>query len=108
MKINKSTYLLVCLIEECAEVIQRACKAIRFGLTDVEPGQPLSNRERVETELVDLQAVIQLNQREDNIALFLERKYITHLTKKFIKVGRYMKYSQQKGMLDSTDLDHKE
>jgi len=38
------------LAEECAEVSQRATKALRFGLTDPkgsEPDQPYTNQERL-------------------------------------------------------------
>lgn len=51
---------LVLLIEECAEVTQRATKAIRFGLEEVQAGQDLTNRERLERELIDLAVAIGL------------------------------------------------
>lgn len=50
--------LLTILIEECAEVIQRATKAQRFGLTEVQPGQPLSNSTRLAHEIGDLFEVV--------------------------------------------------
>jgi NTP pyrophosphatase (non-canonical NTP hydrolase) len=37
--------------EECAEVIQILSKIKRFGFDDTKPGQPLTNRERLEEEL---------------------------------------------------------
>lgn len=46
--------LLSLLIEECAEVQQRATKALRFGLGEVQPGQPYSNAVRLQHELLDL------------------------------------------------------
>lgn len=46
--------LLVILMEECAEVQQRAAKALRFGLEDVEQGQDLTDRERLSLEVGDL------------------------------------------------------
>lgn len=49
-----SEYLLVCLIEECAEVQHRASKALRFGLDEVQQGQLFTNTERLEAELADL------------------------------------------------------
>lgn len=50
--------LLVILMEECAEITQRASKALRFGLHEVQPGQPLSNIERLDDEVGDLMAVV--------------------------------------------------
>lgn len=52
--------ILDILIEECAEVQQRACKLLRFGRDEVQPGQPLSNRERLSIELGDLAAIINM------------------------------------------------
>jgi hypothetical protein len=52
--------ILTILIEECAEVQQRACKLLRFGRDEVQPGQPLSNRERLSIELGDLAAIINM------------------------------------------------
>lgn len=50
--------ILTILIEEAAEVQQRATKALRFGLDEVQPGQPLTNAERLAQEVGDLDAVI--------------------------------------------------
>lgn len=61
---NRSEHLLTCLAEECAEVAQRVSKALRFGLDEVQPGQPLNNAQRIEEELADLIAVIGLLVRE--------------------------------------------
>lgn len=42
--------LLENLIEECAEVIQRATKMLRFGVKEIQPDQPLTNAERLAVE----------------------------------------------------------
>ena len=47
---NRVEYLLVCLMEECAEVQQAAAKALRFGLTD-------QNLDDLYGEYVDVAAV---------------------------------------------------
>lgn len=52
--------LLTILIEECAEVAQRATKMLRFGVEEVQPGQPFSNRCRLSEEFGDLLAVARL------------------------------------------------
>lgn len=57
---NKQEHLLSILAEECAEVAHRASKALRFGLDEIQPGQSLSNKERIELELADLMAVVAL------------------------------------------------
>jgi hypothetical protein len=50
--------LLTILMEECSEATQRASKAIRFGLDEIQPGQPLSNSERLAAELGDVLAMV--------------------------------------------------
>lgn len=44
--------------EECAEVIQSVAKIFRFGLDDSHEGK--SNKQRLESELGDLQCMIDL------------------------------------------------
>jgi hypothetical protein len=53
-------HLLACLCEECAEVIHRTSKALRFGLAAVQPGQARSNAQRVSEEIVDLLAIVDM------------------------------------------------
>lgn len=51
---NRLEHLLWVLAEECAEVAQRASKAARFGMDEVQPGQELTNEERLWQEMNDL------------------------------------------------------
>ena len=51
--------LLIIMIEECAEVAQRATKMLRFGVDETQPGQPYDNATRLGHELGDLMAVIE-------------------------------------------------
>lgn len=50
--------LLDLIIEECSEIIQRATKAQRFGLREVQPGQHKTNVERLSLEIGDLEEVL--------------------------------------------------
>jgi len=56
--------ILTIVAEEAAEVIQRATKALRFGLDEVQPGQELSNAQRLAEEIGDLEEIIALAVRE--------------------------------------------
>lgn len=49
-------HLLVCLAEECSEVVQRITKALGFGLDEVQPGQEFTNSQRIGQELIDVAA----------------------------------------------------
>lgn len=60
---NRREYLLVCLMEECAEVAQAASKVLRFGLYDEHLGA--TNQARLMAEITDLSAVIQMLMEND-------------------------------------------
>jgi hypothetical protein len=47
------------LIEECAEVTQRATKLLRFGIDEVQPRQAFSNKQRLSREIGDLMVMIE-------------------------------------------------
>lgn len=87
---NETEYLLVVLSEECAEVAQRASKAIRFGLSEIQPGQQEDNRRRLEGELADLMAVAELLR----LCIREEDK-----TAKIAKLKKFMEYSRAMGIL---------
>ena len=57
---NKIDEILLITQEECAEVTQAISKCFRFGLDNIKPGKPKSNREHLEEELGDLVAMITL------------------------------------------------
>lgn len=59
--------LLTILMEECAEVIQRASKAKRFGLAEVQPGQPYTNSYRLALEIGDIFAVVDALEKRDAV-----------------------------------------
>jgi NTP pyrophosphatase (non-canonical NTP hydrolase) len=48
------------LQEECAEVIQAVSKISRFGIDNVKPGKPKTNRAHLEEELGDMLAMIDI------------------------------------------------
>lgn len=62
--------LLDILIEECAEVIQRATKMKRFGVLEIQPGQDRDNAERLGLEVGDLTHMIDLCIEENLIPKF--------------------------------------
>ncbi len=57
---NRIEHILSCVAEESNEVGQRACKASRFGLQEVQPGQavPMDNWQRMVDEFHDLYSVL--------------------------------------------------
>ena len=64
--------LLEILAEECAEVIQRVTKALRFGVDEVQPGQPHTNAQRISYEMGDVLATL----RSDDTNEGMRKKYV--------------------------------
>jgi len=88
---NRTEHLLTILAEESAEVAQRATKALRFGLDEVQPDHVWNNRERIVQELNDLWAVAEMLGicRVDRIAI----------DRKKAKVEAFLEYSKKCGTL---------
>lgn len=93
---NRQEHLLTILAEECAEVAQRASKALRFGLGEVQPGQDLTNAERVVGELTDLLSVVFM--LEDEGLLVLKDRQGADAAKR-AKVEKFLQLSEQLGTL---------
>lgn len=94
---NRSEHLLSCLSEECAEVAQRVSKALRFGLDEVQPGQPLRNSDRIEEELRDLFAVAHILASEGVIGWCLPEA--AEVSMKMAKIEKFMAISREQGVL---------
>jgi hypothetical protein len=91
--VNRTEHLLDILIEECAEVIQRATKAKRFGMNEIQPGQELSNEARIAYELNDIVAVADMLMPCDWMNADANEAKIK-------KVEHFLEYSKECGMLD--------
>lgn len=61
---NRLEHLLTIVAEEGVEVAQRATKALRFGVMEVQTGQTLNNLERLRGELADLLGALELLEDE--------------------------------------------
>jgi len=57
---SKEKEVMDILQEECAEVIQAVSKISRFGIDNLKPGKPKTNREHLEEELGDMLAMIDI------------------------------------------------
>lgn len=98
---TRTEHLLACLAEECDEVGQRVMKALRFGLTEVQPGQDKTNAERIAEELTDLVAVLEMlhdAKALPPLGMMPER------WRKHEKVEKYLRYSASLGRLTAEDL----
>jgi NTP pyrophosphatase (non-canonical NTP hydrolase) len=57
---TKTKEILDITQEECAEVVVAVSKISRFGIDNLKPGKPKTNREHLEEEVGDLMAMIDL------------------------------------------------
>lgn len=96
---NRREHLLTCLAEECTEVGQRVAKALRFGLTEVQAGQPLTNRARISEELRDLVAVVAILIDEGVLDGDECLTSAEHVDAKRAKIERFMEISRREGVL---------
>jgi len=91
---TKRENLLTCLAEECAEVAQRVSKALRFGLDEIQPGQTLTNAERIAQELNDLVAVAELLEECGAVP---RNQTIADIERKKSKLAAFLEYSRECG-----------
>jgi hypothetical protein len=90
-------HLLSIVAEECAEIAQRCSKALRFGLREVQPGQDLSNAQRIALEYKDLVSAMILLSREE--PLIMPDISPATLEIKRQKIEEFLLYSETCGTL---------
>lgn len=95
--VNRREHLLTCLGEECVEAAQRVSKALRFGVSEIQPGQDLSNSERLELELRDLFAVACILRREKVLGRFMPT--VEEVDAKEARILKFMAIAREQGVL---------
>lgn len=96
-----TNYLLVCLMEESAEIAQSAAKSIRFGLDDSHPERVgETNEEDLLEELYQCIAVVEMLQENKNLKTLTNEEIQCIKNKKKEKMIKYMSYSKEKGQLN--------
>ena len=93
---TRTQLLLTLLAEECNEVAQRASKAIRFGLDEVQEGQQLNNADRIVYELNDLLAIVHILQEGKSLPLNIADTGAIMIKKD--KVDKWLEYSFNRGV----------
>lgn len=94
---NRTEHLLTCLAEECAEAAKRVSKALRFGLDEVQPDQPLRNRDRIDEELRDLISVALILHSEGVLGYVIPDR--GEQLAKLAKIEKFMAISREQGVL---------
>lgn len=96
---NRKEHLLTIAAEEALEVAHRISKAKRFGLAEVQPGQPLDNAQRIVDEWLDLQASMEMLMAEGLLPSPDAATSAQAKLAKCEKVERFLAYSRQCGTL---------
>lgn len=94
---TRQEHLLIILAEECAEIAQRASKALRFGMEEVQQGQTATNWQRIIDEFADLSCMMGMlgfpkNRKEELV-------FTISATDKQHKVENFLEYSKSCGTL---------
>lgn len=99
LPMSRADYLLSHLAQECCEVAIRCTKAQHFGLGEVEPGQPLTNQERILYEFADVLAIADV-MREVGILPdmnALSPEIESRIREKKVKAAKFRNYSRDLG-----------
>ena len=109
---NRREHLLTILGEECSELHQELCKALRFGVYEQQPDNPLNNSQRIFKEFNDLMAMVEMVNEEavktsfadasvtlgDRGLMYRDEQLIAEKKR---KVENYLLYSKKCGTLSS-------
>lgn len=95
---TRTEHLLTILAEDCTEIGQRASKALRFSLAEVQPGQELSNADRIMYEFYDLLAIMEMLE-DDGIFPAIWQRNVAAIEAKKAKVERFLLHSAEVGTL---------
>jgi len=98
---NLDDYLLSHLAQECSEVAIRCTKAQMFGLNEIQPDQPLTNRQRIVEELADLSALVVKMEDLGILPILTDAELNDRISAKHKKSSHYREYSRKLGRLDS-------
>lgn len=109
---NKQQFLLLKLIEECAEVAQRASKQIQFGKDERQKdhaphgatAESKSNAERLKDELMDLFVMASILHDELEIPTWTIQELATARIVKKQKLQKYLDLSYSLGQLPEIKL----
>jgi hypothetical protein len=102
--VTREEHLLTIIAEESTEIAKCATKALRFGLTDTEPGKDENNATRMTLEYLDLIAVLEML-RDENPAFRLWHQRAKFginekIAAKREKVEKFLLYSKEQGTLN--------
>lgn len=98
--LTRNQWLLIKLAEECAEVTQRATKALTFGIAEVQKGQELNNSERMLEEILDFCTIVLMLEESGTIAEINSLPNLTQrINQRKAKVEKWYEYAKEEGQV---------
>jgi hypothetical protein len=95
---NRKEHILTVFSEECAEVAQRASKALRFSLKEIRPGQAYSNAELIMHEYADVVGMME-KMIEERLVTYPE-DFTERVKNKKTKFEILLNFSKEQGTLN--------
>ena len=95
--LNRQQYLLTKLAEEASEIAQIALKTQQFGMDEICPQPPETNKQRIHKELNDLLGVVEMLNQE---CCFDYQPDDGEIAAKINKVNKYYGYSINCGQVE--------
>ena len=89
---TQKQYDLIKLNEELSEVQKEVCKALRFGLDDINPKTKEANKDAIQRELIDVFVIASLFGFNCGIE-------VGEASKRIQKYNKWCNYSKTKGIL---------
>lgn len=96
---TRNEHLLTAFAEECVESAQRATKALRFSLGEVQPGQLQDNAQRLLQEFLEAIALLEMMQDEKLIPVHDAEWVEEYKARKKLRFEKYLNLSKQNGTL---------
>lgn len=96
---NRQEHILTIAAEECSEVAHRISKALRFGLGEIQPGQNLTNGQRIMIEFHELLATFEMLMDEFPQHLYTG-PFLPPLDEKQARIEKFLMFSVRCGTLD--------
>ena len=94
---TEQEHLYVKVMEECAEVIERASKLLQYGHFESETSDSGTNEQRLRHEILDLLTTIENLYSLDGLERPSPSMIDWHMKMKREKISKYLKYSIELG-----------
>lgn len=98
-------YLMVTMMEECAEIQQNVSKILRFGPGDRYPADaPMDNIQKLQIEMADLIGTVEMLEERGLKIRTMDMAMVKAIKAKKQKVLGFMVYARARGTLESNSV----